>query len=78
MPRYYFDITINDLTKTDNEGIDLVHEQAARREAVLTIAEIAAEEIPRDGSLLITINVRTESDLALFRTSVHFEYGEPR
>lgn len=76
MPRYYFDISLNDQTKQDGEGVELVDEQAARREAVLTIAEIAAEEIPRDGQLQIVINVRDAQGDIRFRTRVQFEYGD--
>ncbi|QYO76079.1 DUF6894 family protein [Devosia salina] len=75
MPIFFFDLDRNGDMQADDDGQDLPIAASAHREAVLALAEIAAEEIPRDGSLDISIAVRDDADRLLFRTRFVFEPG---
>lgn len=74
MPRYFVDFTHNDAEIVDTVGQVLDSELAARREAVKALAEISAEEIPRDGPLLLTATVFNESRKTIFVCSVRFDF----
>lgn len=76
MHRFYFEIAFNDDVKEDSEGVDLVDDKAARREAVMTIASIAAEAIPQDGPLDIAIKVTDEREIQVFRARVTFDFDD--
>lgn len=73
MPLFYFDISTNDVTVIDDEGQAFPTVADAHREAVLTLAEMAAEKIPSDGVLDIRIDVMDETHNALAHTHMHFE-----
>ncbi len=60
----------------DQDGTELADRHHAHREAIRTLAEMAAEEIPLDGSLKLTIAVADESEQILFRTRVAYEPGD--
>ncbi|MET3901422.1 hypothetical protein ABIB57_005393 [Devosia sp. UYZn731] len=77
MPKFFFDIVENDKVSIDHDGIEFDDRQQAHREAVKTIAAIAAEEIPKDGKLELTVAVADESHHVLFKTHVRFEPGDP-
>lgn len=76
LQRYYFELRLNDETRPDDEGTDLADEASARREAVRTIASIAAEEIPHDGPLKLVITVSDDRRIQVFRTRVTFEFED--
>lgn len=76
MPKFYFHVQKNGELAKDVEGTELVDRHQAHREAVRTLAEMAAEEIPLDGSLRLTIAVADDTDQILFRTRVAYEPGE--
>ena len=46
MPRYYFDI-YNDVVTKDEEGLDLPDDEAAMARAVFEVRELAAESVRR-------------------------------
>lgn len=73
MARYYFDILLNEQSRPDEEGLELSSESEARREAVHTLAEMAAEEIPRDGKLMLAVSVADQKRQHVFRAQVTFE-----
>lgn len=50
MPHYYFDVHDSDKLTLDQSGTELPDEVVARDEATRTLSEIAAEEIPGNGS----------------------------
>lgn len=77
MPKYFFDIMQNDHLAIDHVGQDHENDHKAHREAVKAIAEIAAEEIPKDGKLELSVAVADETHHVLFRTHVRFEPGLP-
>ena len=76
MARYYFDISLNEQLRPDEEGLDLPDDPAARHEAVLTLAQMAAEEIPRDGRLVLAVGVADQHRRPLFRAQITFEMTE--
>lgn len=76
MQRFYFDISHNDDFREDSEGVDLPDDKAARREAVMTIASIAAEAIPQDGPLELAISVTDEREVRVFRARVTFDFDD--
>jgi hypothetical protein len=73
MPRYHFNTHVAGTSKMDREGHEFANDAAARREAIKSLAEIAAEEVPKDGDRLdISINVTDDDDNALFSAAVIF------
>lgn len=76
MPRFYFHLQRNGRLTRDPDGIELADRHQAHKEAVRTLAEMAAEEIPLDGSLTLTIAVADEADQILFRTRMAYEPGD--
>ena len=76
MPKYYFDVEKNGEISVDRDGSDLVDDSEAHREAIMAIAEIAAEEIPRDGNLRLVISVADQDHRNVLRTVVSFERGD--
>jgi hypothetical protein len=60
MIRYYFDIVIDDRVTLDDEGVLLLDIEAARREASLSLAEIARDELRSTRTISrLSIIVRT-------------------
>ena len=76
MPLYYFDVLRNGDTAIDAQGHELVDAQHAHKEAVRTLAEMGAEEIPKDGRLDLAVAVADERHRLLFKTSLRFEPGD--
>jgi hypothetical protein len=74
--RFYFELAMNDEIRLDADGIELADEKAARREAVMAIASIAADEIPLDGPLQVAISVLNEQKVQVFWTRVTFDFDE--
>lgn len=56
MPRFFFDVVENGELALDHKGHDFADQRQAHREAVMTIAAIAAEEIPKDGKLSLGLS----------------------
>lgn len=73
MPLFYFDFTANDDVSIDTIGQVLENENVAHKEAVKALAEIAAEEIPRDGKLVLTVTVTDADRKTLFRAQMTFQ-----
>ncbi|WEK03369.1 MAG: hypothetical protein P0Y65_14350 [Candidatus Devosia phytovorans] len=75
MSQYYFDICQNGHVAKDQTGTSLASDAEAYREAVRTLAAIAAEEIPKDGRLDLSIAVADRVHRHLFTARVSFEPG---
>ena len=73
MPLFFFDFTQNDALQEDTVGQELADEKVAKREAVKALAEIAAEEIPRDGRLVLAVIVHDEDREVRFSARLTFE-----
>ncbi|MDF2799359.1 MAG: hypothetical protein K0R85_2103 [Devosia sp.] len=62
MPRYFFDVAAGDDPFVDNEGSELLDDEAAIREALLFLAERGREFIPqRQPPTSATLRVREDS-----------------
>lgn len=75
MPMFYFDIIKNGDVSIDHRGHVLTDAGQAHREAVRALAEIGAEEIPKDGHLELSVAVANDRHHILFRTRLSFEPG---
>jgi len=73
MPLFYFDFTQNDVAHPDGVGQELQDITVAKREAVKALAEIAAEEIPRDGKLVLAVTLYDEDREVRFSAKLTFE-----
>lgn len=73
MPLFYFDFTQNDVVNPDVVGQELPDRTSAKREAVKALAEIAAEEIPRDGKLVLAVTLYDEARRVQFSAKLTFE-----
>jgi hypothetical protein len=77
MPRYYFDIHDGNEPHTDMEGAELADDKAAREEATRTIADLAKEYLPHDGShRRITVAVRRTDGSTLLDEALAFDVNE--
>lgn len=55
MPRYFFDVTVNDAKQTDEDGVVLADAAAARMEACRIAGELAAEPNGPERQVLICL-----------------------
>lgn len=78
MPRFFFAVVENGDLAVDHQGRDFADQRQAHRQAVKTIAAMAAEEIPKDDKLELSVAVADETHHVLFRTHVRFEPGLPK
>ena len=73
MPLFYFDFASNNDVSVDTVGQELDNEGLAHKEAVKALAEMAAEEIPRDGELVLTVTVCDSDRQTLFKAQMRFQ-----
>lgn len=71
MPRYYFDIEDRDGKTVDSDGIELGNLDAAEREARVTLAELARENIPRFDHNTLAISIRSDGSSPDVLLTVH-------
>jgi hypothetical protein len=72
MIRYYFDIVEDDQVSVDDEGLLLVDVNAAKREASLSLAEIARDKLRSARTISrLSIVVRTSDGLI---SEAHFKW----
>lgn len=76
MPLFYFDILKNGELALDHQGHELASARIAHKEAVRALAEMGAEEIPKDGHLELAVAVADNRHRILFKTSLSFEPGD--
>ena len=62
MPRYYFDILDGDQQTRDDEGLVLANAEAARREAIASLLDLARDELPEGDHHAFEIKVRDTQD----------------
>lgn len=74
MHRYFFPIELNGKSKRDADGVDLMDDAAAKREAIVTIAQLAAENIPHNGPLVLSVRVLDAALSTIFKTTVTFDF----
>jgi hypothetical protein len=73
MPRYFFDQYDGTQTSRDEVGTELAGTDEARRQAVVTLSEVAKEKFPADGDFEeLGMNVRDSSGTTLLYVSLAF------
>ncbi|MBX9932160.1 MAG: hypothetical protein K2Y56_11575 [Methylobacterium sp.] len=70
MPRYYFDMTAGGLCGRDEEGSDFPDLEAARREAVGALPEIARFSLDKGNDKSVAVKVRDEKGAVLFQAAL--------
>ena len=73
MPRYFFDTSENANETMDNEGTLLPDLKAVRDEAIRSLPEIAAEELPDGPEHSFWVRVRDESGAYVFQASLELK-----
>ncbi|MET3900884.1 hypothetical protein ABIB57_004852 [Devosia sp. UYZn731] len=73
MPRFYFDLNVNGDLSLDQHGEEFATKREAHRQAILALAEIAAEKIPENGTLDIRMLVADDLHRPVAQAHVHFE-----
>ncbi len=63
MPHYYIDAQVGDFTHHDEEGHDLVDDEAARRAALEALPDMARDAMPAGDNDTFTVTVRGERGL---------------
>lgn len=70
VPRYYFDMTAGGLCGRDEEGSDFPDLEAARREAVGALPEIARFSLDKGNDKSVAVKVRDEKGAVLFQAAL--------
>jgi hypothetical protein len=71
MPRYYFDLTDDDLSLADDEvGEELDHVEAARGHAMAVARELSRNRLP-DALVGLYISVVDEHGIVVFKVPLH-------
>ena len=70
MPRYFFDVTDTGTTCRDDEGIEPVDLEAARREAFEALGGIARDELPNGDHRDFAIDIRKDSGPVVLTASL--------
>lgn len=65
MPRYYFDVVDSQGTERDDVGQVLPNLQAARKESLRALIDIAREQFASGRTATLQINVRTDDNIAV-------------
>lgn len=72
MPRYYFDTISGDGFTSDNVGLDLPDDAAAREAAVKALPDIARDEFPAGDHRSFKVIVRN-SDTPIYAAELTFQ-----
>lgn len=75
--RYYFDLRDGNVLDSDDVGTELPDDQAAKRQAALTLVEFARERLRGLKSRKLVFEVRDVEGCDLFTVSLDFEIAEP-
>jgi hypothetical protein len=78
MPRYFFDVAAGDDPFVDNEGSELLDDEAAIREALLFLAERGRDFIPqRHPPTSATLRVRDDSGRSVAELTLSLTIRRP-
>ena len=73
MPRYYFDTRDDDRFIHDDEGLELLGDDAARDEAARGLADLAKDVLPGASRRQLSVEVRDAAREPLLAASLTFE-----
>jgi hypothetical protein len=76
MHRYYFDWHDGTRVMRDEDGLELLDRDAARREAAQGLVDLTKDALPSTEKRELGITVRDESGQQIFTTSIVFEVKE--
>jgi hypothetical protein len=76
VPKYFFDIDDGEHHSSDSEGTELPDHDAARREAIAVLPDMAREELPDGNHREFSCSVRDTSGKQIFlaRLTLHAEW----
>ena len=77
MPHYYFDVTDDKGSYTDDTGIEYATLERAKVEAARALAEIARDRVPGPHRLVFFVCVRDERKDPLFEVRLTIEVLRP-
>lgn len=72
MPRFYFDLLDGERLGMDEEGVECIDPEAARKEAAVTLSEIMRDAMPDGDQRTMAIRVRGESGETVLMMSLVF------
>lgn len=78
MPRYFFDVLLDDRFCADEEGTVLDDEEAAKFEATQAMAEVARDSLRGADSKGLKMTVRNDAGVHLFELELHFSLFDMR
>ena len=70
MPRYFFDTNDGDMLDLDDVGLDLTDHEAARREAIAALPDMARDKLPDGDRRNFSVRVRDEAGAAIYSASL--------
>lgn len=70
VPRYFIDTNDDDLFVLDEEGLDLLDAQAARKAAQAALPDMAQEKLPDGDNRTFCATVRDETGEAIYQVSL--------
>jgi hypothetical protein len=74
MPRFYFDMTVDGIAQADDAGLDLPSPEAARRDTMVTVAEMAKDHA---AGVEIVVDIRDSERDAIARVRLSRKCEEP-
>jgi hypothetical protein len=72
MTRYFFDLGDGEDVAKDADGLDLPHDETARREAIKGLVDMVAELLPDGESRQFSVLVRTDDGRQVFEADLRF------
>ncbi len=75
MAKYFFETEAGNLLVRDDEGLELVDDNAARTAAIVALPDIAKDMTPVDDRRVFTLRVLNEDRVLIYKSTVTFEGG---
>ena len=73
MARYFFETETGNLLVRDDEGLELVDDNAARTAAIVALPDIAKDVTPIGDRRAFTLRVLNEDRVLIYKSTVTFE-----
>ena len=70
MPRYFFDTNDGDMVDEDDVGLEFADHEAARREAIATLPDMARDRLPDGDRRNFSVRIRDEAGTVLYSASL--------
>ena len=75
MAKYFFETEAGDVLVRDDEGLELVDDNAARTAAIVALPDIAKDMTPVGDRRVFTLRVLNEDRVLIYKSTVTFEGG---